>query len=75
MDQAVNARVENLHTFSGHADRVDLLWFMRSLEPRPRTIFLVHGDPADRIALAKHLKDNGIDRVELPEFGQRFELE
>ena len=73
-EEKVEARVENLHTFSGHADRADLLWFMRSLQPRPRTIFLVHGDPADRQALARHLKDNGFDRVELPEFGQSFEL-
>ncbi len=74
-DEEVKARVEQLHTFSGHADRVDLLWFIQSLQPRPRRIFLVHGDPADRVALARHLKDQGIDRVELPEFGQRFELD
>jgi len=72
--QKVNARVETMHTFSAHADRDDLIWFMKSLKPRPKTIFLVHGDPADRVALKAHLKDEGITSVACPEFGQSFEL-
>jgi metallo-beta-lactamase family protein len=71
----VGARVEVMHTFSAHADKVDLVWFMKSLEPRPRKIFLVHGDPGDREKLRQHLHDEGLDDVECPEFGQTFELE
>jgi metallo-beta-lactamase family protein len=71
----VAARVEVMHTFSAHADKVDLLWFIKSLDPRPRKIFLVHGDPRDREALAGHLKAEGIDRVECPELGDSFDLE
>ena len=71
----VGARVEVMHTFSAHADKVDLLWFMKSLQPAPRKIFLVHGDPGDRLKLKAHLHDQGLDDVECPEFGQTFELE
>jgi metallo-beta-lactamase family protein len=74
LEHAVWARVETLHTFSAHADQADLLWFMKSLDPRPRTIFLVHGDPSDRAALKEHLSAEGITRVECPEYGQEFEL-
>ena len=63
------------HTFSAHADQADLMWFMKSLEPSPRKIFLVHGDPSDRAALKEHLKAEGITRVECPEYGDEFELE
>lgn len=70
----VNARVQTLHTFSAHADRDDLLWFMKTAAPRPRTIFLVHGDPADRIALKGHLAAEGLTAVETPEYGQTFDL-
>ena len=75
MEHAVWARVETLHTFSAHADQSDLMWFMKSLDPRPRTIFLVHGDAADRAALKERLKTEGITRVECPEYGDSFELE
>ncbi len=74
VETEVNCRVETMHTFSAHADRDDLLWFMKSLNPRPKTIFLVHGDPADRVALKAHLAAEGITQVECPEFGQSFEL-
>ena len=75
MEHAVWARVETMHTFSAHADQADLMWFMKSLEPSPRKIFLVHGDPSDRAALKEHLKAEGITKVECPEYGDEFELE
>lgn len=75
LEHEVWARVETLHTFSAHADQADLLWFMKSLDPRPRKIFLVHGDPADRAALKERLRAEGITRVECPEYGDEFELE
>ncbi|MBI3565772.1 MAG: MBL fold metallo-hydrolase [Elusimicrobia bacterium] len=74
LEHPVWARVETIHTFSAHADRDDLMWFMKSLEPRPRTIFLVHGDPDRRQKLAEHLKSEGIDRVAIPEHGESVEL-
>ncbi|MDD5305240.1 MAG: MBL fold metallo-hydrolase, partial [Elusimicrobia bacterium] len=75
LEHDVWARVETLHTFSAHADRSDLMWFMKSLDPRPRKIFLVHGDPSDRAALKECLRVEGIVRVECPEYGDEFELE
>ncbi len=75
LEHEVWARVEVMHTFSAHADKVDLTWFIQSLQPRPRRIFLVHGDPRDRQALAAHLKALGVERLELPEYGDEFELD
>lgn len=74
LEHAVWARVETLYTFSAHADQSDLLWFMKSLDPRPRKIFLVHGDSSDRAALQERLRVEGITRVECPEYGDEFEL-
>jgi metallo-beta-lactamase family protein len=75
LEHPVLASVMTLHTFSAHADRDDLLWFMKTAAPSPRTIFLVHGDPKDRVALKAHLAAEGLTRVECPEYGQVFELE
>jgi predicted metal-dependent RNase len=66
--------VRMMHHFSAHADRDDLTWFITSLAPRPRKIFLVHGDSDDRQAFAEHLKDVGVDRVALPNFRDEVEL-
>jgi len=74
LEHEVWARVETIHTFSAHADRDDLLWFMKAIDPRPRTIFLVHGEPQDRAKLAEHLKDAGIARVAAPDHGDVVEL-
>lgn len=75
LEHEVWARVETLFTFSAHADQGDLMWFMKSLAPRPRKIFLVHGDPADRAALKEALRAEGITRVECPDYGDVFDLE
>ncbi len=69
------ARVETVHTFSAHADRDDLMWFIKSLQPPPRTIFLVHGEAEDRAKLTEHLKAEGITRVVSPNHGDVVELE
>jgi metallo-beta-lactamase family protein len=75
LEHPVWARVQTLHTFSAHADRDDLLAFLNGLSPRPRTTFLVHGDPRERDALAARLKSEGWDRLALPEYKESFELD
>lgn len=69
------ARVEALQSLSAHADGDDLTGFIKSLDPRPRRVFLVHGGHENREALAARLKAEGIDRVSLPDYGDSFELD
>jgi metallo-beta-lactamase family protein len=71
----VAAQVSQMKHFSGHADEEDLAWFIHSLSPRPEMVFLVHGDPQQREALAGRLKAEGITRVSMPHFGERVELD
>ncbi|MBU2573012.1 MAG: MBL fold metallo-hydrolase [Elusimicrobia bacterium] len=75
LQHEVAARVETMHTFSSHADKDDLLAFIKGLSRPPRKIFLVHGDPRDRAAFAEHLKAEGITNTVSPEFGQEFDLD
>lgn len=74
LEHEVGARVETMHTFSSHADRDDLLAFIKGLNRPPRKIFLVHGDPRDRAAFAERLKAEGITNAVSPEFAQEFHL-
>lgn len=75
LEHDVAARVEAMHFFSSHADKDDLIAFVKGLSRPPRKIFLVHGDPAGRAAFAETLKTEGITNTVSPDFGQSFELE
>jgi metallo-beta-lactamase family protein len=74
LEHEVAARVDTMHTFSAHADKADLVWFIQGLGRSLKKVFLVHGDPAQRLALRDHLVGLGVTGVETPEFGQSFSL-
>lgn len=63
---AVDARIEQMHGLSGHADQKGLLEFVDAFtEGRPKKIFLVHGDEEAREVLGAKLRERGFN-VELP---------
>ncbi len=74
LEHRVHASVRMMQNLSSHADKDDLLWFIRGLSPRPRNIFLVHGDFEQRQGFADQLRADGFNRIETPRFGDKFEL-
>lgn len=74
LEHGVRASVRSIANLSSHADQADLQWFVRGLEPRPRMIFLVHGEKEERKILTQRLAALGIDRVTSPRLGNKFEL-
>lgn len=70
----VRARIEELHGFSGHADRDELLAATRPLAPRCRKAFLVHGEPEQMYALRDGMRESGYATVETPARGDAVEL-
>lgn len=71
---AVNARVEYIEGYSGHADQTWLMNFVYSFTNPPKHIFLVHGEPEAQDVLAEKLRNEGHYNVTIPEFGDTFEL-
>lgn len=72
----VNARVESIESFSGHADYAELLEFLACQDKKKiKKAFLVHGDPEAQEFFKRKLKDTGLRRVSSPEPGQEYELE
>ena len=43
-DIAVNARIENIEGFSGHADRDGLIAWVDAMKKKPSVVILVHGE-------------------------------
>lgn len=66
------AEVVVLNAFSAHADRNDLLEYAQAVSPKK--IFLVHGEPKQRKALAAALEQNGHTEVYVPKPGDVVEL-
>ncbi len=73
LEHEVWARVETMHSFSSHADKNDLMAFIKAVNPA-RGTFLVHGDTEARAALSAALAEAGIKNVKSPMLGEEFEL-
>ena len=71
---AVNARIEYIEGYSGHADQELLMNCIYSYIKKPKHIFLVHGEPESQDVLAdKIIAETGIG-VTIPEFGETYEF-
>ena len=71
---AVNARIEYIEGYSGHADQEWLLNFIYSFLKKPKTIFLVHGEPEGQLVLKQKIQGTTEIPVIIPEYGEQYEL-
>lgn len=71
---AVNARIEYIEGYSGHADQTWLLNFIYSFINPPKHIFLVHGEPDGQDVLKQKIQETTNCKVTIPEFGDSYEL-
>ncbi|NLC88131.1 MAG: MBL fold metallo-hydrolase [Clostridiaceae bacterium] len=73
-DIAINARIEYIEGYSGHADQEWLLNFIYSFLKKPKTIFLVHGEPEGQMILKQKIQGTAEIPVIIPEYGEEYEL-
>ncbi len=74
-DIPVNAKIEYIPGFSGHADYGEMLAWMMGFNQKPKKVFLVHGEDDVRHAWAKHIREKLNWDVVVPEEGESFDLE
>ena len=73
---AVNARIEYIEGYSGHADQEWLMNFVYSFrEQKPKHIFLVHGEENSQEVLKQKIEDEANIPVTIPSFGEIYELD
>lgn len=68
----LNADVEVLNGFSGHADRDELLAWVGAMQQKPERTFLVHGEIESSSALAQTLQTNFGLTVDIPDMKAQF---
>ena len=71
---SVNARIEYIEGYSGHADQEWLLNFVYSFIQKPKHIFLVHGEEESEEVLKGLIERNTEIPVTIPSFGEKYEV-
>ncbi len=71
----VRCRQAKIGGFSAHADWKEVLRWLEGMQATvPRRTFLTHGEPEAAEAMGQHINERFGWAVEVPQYGQRFEL-
>lgn len=71
----VKAKIKAIGAYSAHADHPKLIdWVSKMKKPKPKKIFLVHGEKASAAKLKIGLKQKLNITVEIPEYGKTYKL-
>lgn len=70
----VRAEIYEMDSFSAHADRRELLDFIKNQKNSLKTLFLVHGTLDRQQAFSKLATDEGFKDVQIPDLGQEVIL-
>jgi metallo-beta-lactamase family protein len=71
----VNAQIRKIDVFSGHADQIGLLRFIKDQDPaRTKKIFLSHGEEESMLEFKGKIHELGFQEVILPSKHDTFEL-
>ena len=72
---AVNARIEYIEGYSGHADQEWLMNFIYSFrEQKPKHIFLFYGEEEEQEVLKEKIEQEADIKVTIPNYGETYEL-
>ncbi|MDR2402824.1 MAG: MBL fold metallo-hydrolase [Spirochaetaceae bacterium] len=67
------AQVEEINAFSAHADYVEAVQWLDSLDvSRLKRIFLVHGEAKAQAAFVSYLAANGYPKVDIVQYGKTY---
>ncbi len=70
----LNARVVELDGFSAHADKDELLCFVKESNLKIKKIAVVHGEETQSLALARSLEDENFSTI-VPQSGETIQLD
>ena len=71
---AVNARIEYIEGYSGHADQDGLMNFVYSFIKKPKQVFLIHGEEESQEVLGEKIENEVQLPVIIPNYGETYEL-
>jgi len=69
----VNAKIESIDSFSGHADYRELIQWLKNFSPKPKKVFITHGEEEQSLAFSKRIEAEGFVNY-VPVMGETLEL-
>ncbi|MBU0627943.1 MAG: MBL fold metallo-hydrolase [Nanoarchaeota archaeon] len=69
----VNADVQSIDSFSGHADYNGLLNWLKHISPKPKKAFIIHGDEKSALSFSKKVEKIGIN-THIPDMKEKISL-
>jgi metallo-beta-lactamase family protein len=73
--QEVRARVTNIGGFSGHAGKTELLHWISAMEPKPRRVFITHGEAEVAVNFAHAVEAQTGAPSLAPEYDSEYTLD
>jgi len=74
-NRQVNAKIVQIHGFSAHADREELLRWLSALKNHPKKIFVVHGEAESAKSFGAYLQEKTGWDVMVPEYKDEVVLD
>jgi metallo-beta-lactamase family protein len=70
----VRAKIEKIGGFSAHADWKEVVRWLEGMPAAPKRVFVTHGETGSADAMASHIRERFGWNIEVPQYGERFEL-
>ncbi|MBZ4645766.1 MAG: RNA-metabolising metallo-beta-lactamase [Clostridia bacterium] len=71
---SVNARIESIDSFSGHADQKGLLDWIDAFKDKPKKIFIIHGEANSQKIFAEKIQQQFNIECIIPDKGETFSI-
>ena len=71
----VKARVARISGFSAHADRDELLGWLRELDAAPRGVFIVHGETESALSFGNFVREQTGWQISVPAYQEQIVLD
>jgi metallo-beta-lactamase family protein len=71
----VHCHIERIGGFSAHADWKEVLRWLEGMPAAPRRVFNTHGEPEAAQAMRDHIAERFGWRVDVPQYGDKVELD
>jgi metallo-beta-lactamase family protein len=71
----VRCQIEKIGGFSAHADWKEVIRWLEGLPSAPKRVFVTHGEPDAAQAMAGHISERFGWPIEVPQYGERFQLD
>lgn len=69
----VNAKIESIDGFSAHADYLELISWLKNYSPKPKKVFICHGEEEQAEAFSKRVQKEGM-KTYIPSMNEKLEL-